>query len=91
MGWDYKKNSDPKFIWKSVNWKGTFDNSSFKQHFEQLLTQSTDMNENSIDLETTLYIPVLNDLFIPNEFQLFRSRHLKNVTNSIVFIFTNII
>ena len=69
---------DPKLIWKSVNWKGTFDNtyesqpsdSSFKQHFEQLLTQGgTEISEDTIDLETAPYIPVLDDPFLPNELE----------------------
>ena len=77
-------NKDPKLIWKSVNWKGTFDescetqppDSTFKQHFEQLLTQGhSESSENAIDLETAPYIPVLDDPFVPNE--------LENAINSL--------
>ena len=67
---------DPKSIWKSVNWKGTFDSTEetqpseniFKDHFERLLNQAdTTITNNDIDVETAPYIPVLDDPFVNNE------------------------
>ena len=69
---------DPKSIWKSLNWKGTFDNveenqppdNVFKYHFEKLLTHDDSaVLENHIDVETAPYIPVLDDPFVYSEME----------------------
>ena len=67
---------DPKYIWKSLNWKGSFDNREetqpseniFKDHFERLLNQDdTTLTNSNIEIETAPYIPVLDDPFMVNE------------------------
>ena len=72
------ENRDPKIIWKSLNWKGTFDNveethpsdDSFKDHFEHLLNENEiNVPINNIDVETAPYIPVLDDSFSPIEME----------------------
>ena len=75
---------DPKLIWKSLNWKGTFDDvkgtqppdNIFKDHFERLLVQSDGSNiENSVNVDNAPYVPILDDPFMPSE--------LETVTNSL--------
>ena len=70
---------DPKYIWKSLNWKGSFDNREetqpseniFKDHFERLLNQDdTTVTNSDIELETAPYVPVLDDPFMCNEVDL---------------------
>ena len=68
--------NDPKIIWKSLNWKGTFDDvketqptdNAFKDHFERLLAQSdVSDNENGVDVDNAPYVPILDDSFAPSE------------------------
>ena len=74
---------DPKLIWKSINWKGTFDNTIesepsdnvFKDHFENLLNKDDIGIPENQDIETALYMPVLDDPFIYSE--------LKDAINSL--------
>ena len=71
------ESQDSKTIWKSLNWKGTFENlkgtqpsdSIFKNHFERLLTQDNGPTGDEYnDLDNSPYVPVLDDPFAYNEF-----------------------
>ena len=64
--------NDPKVIWRSLNWRGTFDNkvenqppeSMFKEHFEKLLTHDeTGVPIAPSDFDSSPYIPLLDDPF----------------------------
>ena len=69
--------NDPKYIWKSLNWKGTFDSTVetqpsdnvFKEHFEQLFAQGDNTISEIQDIETAPYIPVLDDPFVNTELE----------------------
>ena len=66
---------DHKLIWKSINWKGTFDSvgesqpsdTIIKNYFEQLLSRNSDASEDEINLDSAPYIPVLDDPFSLSE------------------------
>ena len=71
------ESQDSKTIWKSLNWKGTFENlegtqpadSAFKNHFEKLLTQDNGpTSDEDNDIDNSPYVPVLDDPFTYNEF-----------------------
>ena len=68
---------DLKTIWKSLNWKGTFDNpessqpsdSEFKNHFERLLVQDNEPTGADLcDIGNAPYVPILDDPFVYSEF-----------------------
>ena len=70
--------NDPKVIWKSLNWKGSFDDiektqpsdSVFKDHFERLLVQNDNSDiVNDVNMNTAPYVPVLDDPFSPSELE----------------------
>ena len=83
--WDQSKprwarileSKDPKTIWKSVNWRGTFDNATetqpsdnaFKNHFERLLSQNDHINENYVNTEDAPYVPFLDNTFDYSELE----------------------
>lgn len=69
---------DSKTIWKSLNWKGTFENlegtqpsdNAFKNHFERLLAQENGpTGDEYIDIDSAPYVPVLDDPFGYSEFE----------------------
>ena len=69
------ESKDLKSIWKSLNWRGTFDDptdtqpsdNTFKEHFERLL--SLDDTEDLVNCDNAPYIPVLDDNFVHNELE----------------------
>ena len=71
------ESQDLKSIWKSLNWRGTFDDpaesqppdNAFKLHFEQLLSQEANTTGNMVNTDTAPYIPVLDDPFVYKELE----------------------
>ena len=71
------ESQDLKSIWKSLNWRGTFDNatesqppdSAFKNHFEQLFSEDGNPTENLVNTDTAPHIPVLDDPFLYSELE----------------------
>ena len=66
------KTQDLKTIWKSLNWRGTFDNlegstppdNEFKGHFERLLVQETPPSYEVLNkIDTAPHMPILDDPF----------------------------
>ena len=70
------ESQDLKTIWKSLNWRGTFDNKEgptpsddeFKVHFERLLSQETPPSDEVYNnINTAPYVPILDDPFSYSE------------------------
>ena len=63
-------NNDGKQLWNSINWKGEFHNQrppnapdivSLKKHFEELYSTHADDQQLISELQSDVYIPVLDD------------------------------
>ena len=66
---------DPKLVWKSINWSAGVaenteeqpDNDQFRIHFENLLNPPNTGVDESLNVDSDPYIPVLDDPFTVQE------------------------